>query len=50
MLYIKHKEECFIRYPNTEKWVEKNEAQASPFNQLLVAENVLPNKTSMVEF
>ena len=27
MLYIKHKEECFIRYPNTEKWVEKNEAQ-----------------------
>ena len=21
--YIKHKEECFIRYLNTEKWVEK---------------------------
>ena len=21
--YIKHEEECFIRYPNTEKWVEK---------------------------
>ena len=23
-MYIRHKEECFIiRYPNTEKWVEK---------------------------
>ena len=30
--YIKNKEECFIRCPNTEKWVEKNEAQLSFFN------------------
>ena len=22
--YIKHAEECFIRYPNTLKWVNKN--------------------------
>ena len=29
MKYIKHKKECFIRYPNNEKWVEKNEAQPS---------------------
>ena len=28
---IKHKEKCFIRCPNTEKWVEKNEAQPSFF-------------------
>ena len=33
MSYIKHEEECFIRYPNTKKWVEK-EAQLSFLNQL----------------
>ena len=25
--YIKHKEELFIRYPNTEKWVEQGTAE-----------------------
>ena len=32
--YIKHEEECFIRYPNTEKWVEKTKRSRVFFNQL----------------
>ena len=28
------KQGCFIRYPNTEKWFEKTEAQWSVFDQL----------------
>ena len=32
--YIKHEEECFIRYPNTEKWVEKTRRSPVFFNQL----------------
>ena len=32
--FIKHEEVCFIRYPNTEKWVKKNETQRSSFIQL----------------
>ena len=27
MLCIKHNKECFTRYPNTEKWVEKRHSQ-----------------------
>ena len=27
MQCIKHKEDCFIRYPNTVKWVKKNMVQ-----------------------
>ena len=34
MLYVKHEEECFIRYPNTEKWVEKPGRSRVFFNQL----------------
>ena len=33
MYYIKHKEESFIRYPKTEKWVEKTRRSLVFFNQ-----------------
>ena len=33
--YIKHEEECFIRYPNTSKLVKKNSAAPRFFNPLL---------------
>ena len=32
--YINHKEECFIRYPNTEKWIEKTRRSRVFLNQL----------------
>ena len=32
--HIKQKEECFIRYSNTEKWVEKTRCNGVLFNQL----------------
>ena len=37
MLYIKHKDECFIRYPNTGKEVEKNEPPPV-FSKLILRE------------
>ena len=33
--YIKHEEECFIRYPSTSKLVKKNSAAHRFFNPLL---------------
>ena len=32
--YIKHEEECFIKYPNTEKWVEKMRGSRVFLNQI----------------
>ena len=43
VIKVKHEEECtcFILFPNTEKWVEKDEAQPSLFFNLYL--NVLGN-------
>ena len=46
---MKHKEECFIRYPNTEKWVEKTrrskivakQSVLFPLNEFLVSKETV---------
>ena len=46
--YIKHQEECFIRYPNTSKLVKKNSAAPGFFN--LLPSVWIPDETLFLVF
>ena len=45
---FKHSKECFIRYPNTPKWVKKNSAAPHFSNQFSVFD--YPDKTLFLVF